>query len=251
MIFAITGLLVVTIILRFFLVLFAASSDHFVSKLIIGMTDPLLVPFDGMFAETGFGSLQVQFEMIVAAIFYIFAGILFSSFVLSFLQEKVGKILIELLDVVFKSLEFILLARLLLKMFGIAPGSAFVNTIFINTEWVAGLLPSVDLLGGILEFSTLFILVGVVILDLVTEGAFEAGEKKSNNLDLMMAAQTTVIAPPPPNPNRQHAQPQNITINIPVPKQQAPQQPRMVAPQVINVNKPQNPQSIPYNSSNQ
>jgi hypothetical protein len=234
-IFAITSILVVALAIRFVLTILTAASGHFLTQIVFDITDPLVWPFAGMFGAASLGIIGAVMEISVTLIFYIFIGIFLASIINSFLQDDFGKVILEIIDTLFKLLEFILIARLVLRLFGIAATTPFVAFIYTNTNWVGGLLPTYDILGGVLEFSTLFILVVVVIIDVIMEGMVEGMQKnakpKSEGSTKVMAPQTTVIrervqrvAP---------AQPQNITINIPM--QQPVAQPRPAQPQVINL----------------
>lgn len=248
-VFGLTSIVVLILALRFFLLLLNAARSHFVTELIIDLSEPLVEPFTGTFAGTGFGSLIVSMEIIVAMVFFIFAGIFIAGTITAFIQEKVGRIFVEIIDIIFKVLEFILLARLVFKIFGIEGDSSFLNLIFSSTEWVAGLLPTVDVLGGSLEFSTLFILVAIVILDLVTEGVFEEmmKEDKKPTAEIQLR-QPTYIQERPAAPAPQ-APPQNITINVPTQFTPPPApQPRQANPQVINIHAPKKKQGLPFNN---
>lgn len=238
LIFAITGVVVAIIIIRLALEFLLANKDHFLAEFVFAISNPLVQIFWGTFTDSGLGLLQVPMELAIAIVFYIFAGILMASLITSLIQDKASRILAELLDTLFKFLEFLLIARLVLKLFGVAPESAFVETVYGLTNWVGTLLPTIDILGGVLELSTLFILVVVVVFDLISEGLFE--ETKKPPQTGINTSSTTVIKEVPPSPVVT-VPPQNITINIPVQQPvPLPQQPRTVVPQVINVHPPVN-----------
>jgi hypothetical protein len=224
-VFGITSILVVLLILRFFLILLNASSGHVVAQIITDLTNPLIQIFAGMFTAAGLGILAPLLEIIMAAIFFIFIGIFVASIINSFIQEHPLDILMEIIDTIFKLVEFVLIARLVLKLFGIDPVSTFVQFIYDNTGWVSGLLPAIDVLGGTLEFSTLFILVAVVIVDLGMEGFIDSIREKREGVGT--TNHTTVIRENRPAP-------QNITINVPHQQQPVPVV-RRASPQVINI----------------
>lgn len=246
-IFGLTGIVVIMLGIRFLLVLFAANPSHALSKLIFDGTQFLMPPFVGLerFPIIG-GELIV---IIIAMAVYLVLGLLVSGLVTAFLREKPLDIFVEVIDIIFKFFEFILVSRLILKLFAVRPGTAsFVDTIYNNTEWTGGLLPQIDVFGGTLEFSTLFILVIVVIVDLATENAIaalvaqrkqEATKKAQNVGGGGVSSHTTVVRDQAPTPQVPFVpnQPQNITINVPS-THLPPPVPRAARKQVINVHPP-------------
>lgn len=223
-ILAIAGAIIAVLLLRFFLHLFAANSGNALVDAIDQITNPLVAPFVGINPINT--SFNIDFPVIAAIVVYMTAAILISEFITGFIQDSFREIVLNVVDAIFKLIEFFLVTRLVLRIFGFsASAGPFVNTIYSNTNWTQGILPTVDILNGSLEFSTIAVIVIVVIVDLATEGLIHAlfpDKPKLTSAPAPAAPAPTPIAPPPTPvvvtpPPASPAPPQNITINVPVP----------------------------------
>lgn len=240
-ILAITGGIVTLLVLRFILIFAGADQGHFLVRLLLDLSGILVYPFQS-FGNTSLPNF-VDSNALLAILMYVILGILISELITALLQDNAAAILRELIDAAFKFIEFLLICRIVFRLFGLTPQTgAFVSNVYAVTEWSLGILPSRDFLFGILEVSTVIVLIIVVLIDLATEGFLTSMSKRISewkaNRPAKVAApkvekveKTVVVqAAPAPVVVNQPA-PQSITINVPVPPP-APVQPER---QVINV----------------
>lgn len=239
-----TFIVAIFLLLRFVLILIGASGAHFISGFIFNLTAPLMQPLQGFnwVLEAGF---TFDFTILIAVMFYITLGILVASFVTAFIDEDPLKIIVEVIDSTFKFLEFILLVRFILRVFAIYYNqSPLSNAIYDMTPWAPGLLPDIKFGNGVIELSTLLVLVIVIAVDLgfenfvqkyvepkVRPAAKPASAPAPAPAPVVIAApqpQIVMAAPQPiimqqpaqmvvPAAAPRPAQPQNIVINVPLP----------------------------------
>lgn len=241
-ILAITGLLVTLLVVRVILLFVGANQSHPLVSLVLGLTDLFVQPL--FYVAPGEIIAGVDLNSVLAIVIYAVLGILISEFVTAFLQDSAWEIFIQIQDAFFKVVEFILMVRIVLKIFGITSSAGpFVGQVYSLTEWSQGIIPSPNFLSGYLELSTIIVLIVVVAIDLAMESVIKSisqklAEKRQNSQqrETKPAAQTVVVNAAPAAPAVTPVQqPQNITINVPLP----PQQPAAPEKQVINVISPQ------------
>lgn len=248
-ILALTGVIVTLLLIRFILIFVAADQTHFLVKLVLDVSYIFVYPF----ISFGYGGVlsSIDANALIAMLIYVVLGILISEVVTAFMQDDPNEIIIQFIDAVFKIVEFLLISRIILKIFNIQPGAGmFVQQVYTLSEWSSGILPSRDLLGGKLEISAIIVLIIVVLIDIATEGFLSAvakrlREARADRVKESKPAETVKVtapaAAPAPAPvviAPPAAAPQNITINVPIPV--APQQPQAprVERQIINVQAP-------------
>ena len=140
--------------------------------------------------------------------------------------------IIEIVDSIFKAVEFLLITRFIFKLTAASTSAAFVRLIY-ELSWIvyepfATLMPAIEFEGARFEISTLIALIVIIILDLVTEQLLFSlmdamFPKKTKIKKVKFVKQAPPQAPlPPAYPiPAQSTQPTNININIP--PQQQPQ----------------------------
>lgn len=258
-ILALTGVIVTLLVIRFILIFVGADQTHFLVKLVLDVSYIFVYPF----ISFGYGGLlsSVDANALIAILIYVILGILVSEIITAFLQEDPNQIVIEFIDAVFKVIEFLLISRIILKLFGIQAGvGIFVQQVYALSAWSTGILPSREFLSGELEISSIIVLIIVVLIDIATEGFLSAVTKRLGEMRTSKpkdspepepAKQSVSVAPaaaPSPAPvvvTPPPAAPQNITINVPIPV--VPQQPAAprVEKQIINVQAPPAPSALP------
>lgn len=245
-ILAITGVIVTLLVVRVILLFIGANQSHALVSIVMGITDWFVQPL--FYVAPGQIVSGVDINSVLAIIIYAILGILVSEFVTAFLQDNPWEIFIQIQDAFFKVVEFILVVRITLKLFGITSSAGpFVGQVYNLTEWSQGILPSPNFLSGYLEISTIIILVVIVAIDLALEGVItslseklEERRKREPKAETKPTSQTVVVnaapaATPAPAPTPQPQQ--HITINVPMPPQQLVQPEK----QVINVIAPPAP----------
>lgn len=232
----ISFVVVALILLRFILLVFNADPSHPLSSVILDLTTPLVAPFSGIFIGSGLELFIAEAIAIFAIVFWILAAVLISEIITTFIDDKPVRITANFLDVLVKFLEFLLLARVILKLTGVTAGqSSFVESIYQLTAWAEGLLPSWDLLWGELELSTLLVLAILGVVDFFIESVVtalasseaEEGEKPKPKPVAPVANKQPQPAQQAPTQRSPQASGQNITINV----GQQPTQPQQSYPQ--------------------
>jgi uncharacterized protein YggT (Ycf19 family) len=240
-ILVITGIIVSLLVLRFFLILFQADRSNAIVGLILGPSDLLVSPFRD-FINPG---ILPTFDLatILGVVVYAVAGILISEIITGFMYEDPLDIVDNVVDGIFKVIEFFLIVRIVLKLFGMsAAGASFVATIYSATDWTVGILPPINVLSGVLEISTVIVLIIVVVIDVAMEGMIASLKSKLKESKAKAEVKATAKAESAPSPAPSPAPtpaPQNITINVPMPPPQA------VVPQNVHINVPAPIQTAP------
>ena len=250
-ILAVTGILVVLVLVRLVLQLIGANASQPIVSLILNLSEFLVAPFREFNSFLNSASTDIGAN-ITALMVVVVGGLLVSDVVTAFLHDNVTDIVMHFVDAIFKTLEAILMVRLVLKLFGIpAVAGLFVSNIYDTTSWANGVFPAIKVFNsGVLELSTLAIIIIIAVVDFSTESLVASMRKQRKAETAAEKTPAPVVAPPanvtvhqaPAQPAAQPMQ-QHITINVPVPTA-APVQPR-VDHQVINVQAP--PPAIPQN----
>jgi uncharacterized protein YggT (Ycf19 family) len=213
-IYAFGALIILLILVRFGFKLFGVSSAVSIGGLIYQLTEPLVAPFRGIAMDIASGSISIESTSIISLVMWLAFILIAAEVVTAFLYDRVTDIFINLVDACFKFFEFFLLARLLMRGFGVQLGvNNFVDVIYriagIVYEPFAGLAPGINIGVGILELSTLIALILVIFLDIVIEGILKSVLETDRPVKLMTATtpdalpaspvyfQPTPSAPPP------------------------------------------------------
>lgn len=174
--YALGAIPLVLILLRFLLFLFGADYTGGIVKLIYDAGGLFVIPFKGLVVDVVRGSAGVEFTAIVAIVAWIGIIIVITELVTSFMYERLGEIMVNLIDVLFKFVEFFLLVRLLSRFFGIKSGAnELLDVIYaiagVVYEPFSGIAPGIQVgSSGILELSTLIALIIVGVVDYVSDG---------------------------------------------------------------------------------
>lgn len=161
----ITGLLG----LRFLLVLFGVAQTFPGGTLLLGITDPFIYPFFGVWTDWSVGSLVWSWSIVLAVIFWIVVGLVLLDLLLTFIDDDPLRILINLADAFLKVFEFLVLARFILVLFNVPNGSVFVETVYSLTGWARLGLGEANILGGRLEIGSMVAFVILLTLDIFWE----------------------------------------------------------------------------------
>lgn len=62
------------LVFRILFLLFGANRDNLISKFIYGISNPLVAPFEGLFASLRYGRFVISLNTIIALVFYSIAG---------------------------------------------------------------------------------------------------------------------------------------------------------------------------------
>lgn len=259
-IFGAVALLTILLLLRFTFIIINVQNTHPIAQAIYGLSDPLMTPFAGMpNALISFGAGSIDLSILIAIGVYVAAALLFVGIMNAFLQEDIFNIFLEVTDLMFKFVEFILIIGIIFRFFGIQPGQVpFASTIYDWTFWSRGLIGELTLGNIKVDLSMIMVLVIVIAFDLTFESLAERArvrivkrvvktetkvEAKAPAPPAPAPAPQVVVAPMPVAPAAAPAAPNNITINVPVPTPMMAPPPITVQPnqpqrQVINVSLP-------------
>lgn len=246
---AITGFIVVLLSIRFVLVLLGVEASNDLIKIVFSVTYFFVQPFVNIDEILG-SSSSFEVSTIVAIVCTLVMGLLFAELITAFLYDKLSDIVLNVVDALFKLMEFILICRILLKIFGISENtSPLIAQIYRTTDWTSGSLVSPKIFNGEIDLSAIVALIIIVVIDLFTETVVHNFQLRREKIKAAKAAskqsqpaQTTVnVQAPvaPPQPITQN--PQHITINVPVPVQQNMPSSR----QIINVVPPTSQKIVP------
>lgn len=219
-ILSITGFIAALLVIRIFLDIIDASSANSLVELIRDITDFFIEPFKGI-VTTNIES-NMNWDAFVALLMIVLIGILISEIVTAFLYERVSDIIQNVVDTIFKVIEFFIFLRLIFDFFRIENTNGFINTVYSLTDWTRGITDA-TFLNGRLYWSTLIVLIIVAFLDVVTESLLNSLFKQLNLGTKKTVVKQTVVAPQPVHTNTIYApgpvpvQPTKQVINIHVP----------------------------------
>lgn len=232
-ILAMTGGIMLIIGLRFLLDLFSSSTNSFISA-VRSISDIFITPFSGIVNNSFNNNFNV--DAIVAFIIWLVIGFIITGLVTAVLYERIEDIVFNFVDAAFKLLELVIFLRIVFDFFLISASQGFVRVILDLTQWVNIGLIRTDILDNRINFDAIIVLVIVVIIDLLVESilssAFYEGVSKRiirkkyiRKVETSPKPNHTVNVTPPIQPQpvyvnvpQQIQQPQQITINVPVPE---------------------------------
>lgn len=156
-------LIVISILLLRFILEFARTS-HPIIIFFFTLTQPLV----SFFETISFVGSNIS-SIIAIAFFGILTYVV--SKVLGGIEARSPEVqLRESIEALTRALEFVILARVVFKLVGIAATSSpFVGTLYLFTEWTQGLLQPIAFDFGTLEVSSLIVLAIVILVDISTE----------------------------------------------------------------------------------
>lgn len=217
------------IALRFLLDLFSSSTNSFISA-VRSISDIFITPFSDI-VSSGFNS-NFNVDAIVAFIIWLVIGFIITGLVTAVLYERIEDIIFNFVDAAFKFLELLIFLRIVFDFFLINSSQGFVRVILDLTEWVNIGLIRTDILDNRINFDGIIVLVIVVIIDLLVESILSSAfyEDASKRIIRKKFIKRVETSPKPTVNNipvhqpvyipipQQTQQPQQITINVPVPE---------------------------------
>ncbi len=219
-ILAIAGAIIALIAIRIGLDLLGASKENVIVNFIISLSDIFIKPFNGLVElPDTIGLKFINTDAIIAAIVYGLAAIAISEIITGFLYENLEDIIQNIVDGLFKVIEFLLLIRIVFQLFGIfnVPAApTFVHSIYGLTEWSQGIVLKVNFLTGYIDLSAIIALVIVVVVDLLAERFLNSIFKQVRGAYKSVTTTTTRIIKPISEKRRPAAQPvaqPNVTIH--------------------------------------
>lgn len=232
-ILTIGGILAFLVLVRVVFDFIKVGRGNFLVNFFYGITDILINPFVGSIGlSLGGGLALVNLDAIISIIFYVLIAIVASEVITAFLYEHVEDIIINLIDGVFKIIEFLVFLRIVFNFFNVSTNQIIpdvVRGIMALTNWTSGVVAPIPISGiGILDLSAIIVLFLVIILDIFSERFLYAIFKTVFNREKRSKERVT--------PNKTNVPiEQNITINLPP---NLPQQQTKFVPIPVSVNTP-------------
>ncbi len=142
---------------------------------LITITDLFFSPFANTFGKLPIAKGFLDFNILYSIIAIVFIALLIEQIILGFLQNSIKNFIIEFFISVFKFLEYIIMARILFKLFA-ANNTGLVSFVYSLTGGENGVLST-----GIINFNntykfeliTLIILIIIIVLDIFIEKILE------------------------------------------------------------------------------
>lgn len=234
LILIIIGIISTILVMRILLEIITNNRTNILINFIFSLSDVLIFPFENTLDLPNNSFFQTfNGDAIIALVAYVFIGIAISEVVTAFLYDKFEDIIQNLLDGIFKVIEFLLFFRIVLDLFNLfdrRTAPFFIQSIFNLTDWAEGIPFRIDLLQGFLNVSVVIVLIIVVIIDIFTE-RFMASVFESIGRSFERVPRVKLSMPKLPQraaraPEAPKAQPkQQIIVNLPPPPPQMAQQP--------------------------
>lgn len=226
-VYGLISLVIGSIIVRIFLLVIGANVQSGFGRFIIDVTRTFVGPFEGIYPSINIsnGKFEIEIFSVIALIVYVLIAYLIQKSINSVINTDFAEILSNILDSIFKILEFILITRFLLKLTGASEVSQFVRIIFeasnVFYEPFRLLMPGANFtipsLNLVFETSTLIAIIIIIIFDSVSEGFIMQMKKlgtEGNSTPKTKQPDVKAVSQP------------QITINVPQ------QQPTIIQPQV-------------------
>ncbi len=251
-ILAILGLLVFTLVLRVIFDFLDASTSNFLVQIITNITDVLIDPFEGIIDGR---NSDINYDALISIGIYTLLGIALSEIVTAFIYDSFNDIFKNIVDAIFKVVEFVLILRIIFDFFLIENKIGFVESIRSLTDWTGSIGIQTNFLEGRLNVAAIIILIIVVILDFLTESFIDAFFRLFKTTPSKKVVKTTM-----PTPIVVQNQPQqvvarnnpipvqhNITVNVPPQNVYNTQVRPVILPVNQNPNAAVQRQAVPYN----
>lgn len=260
-IYSIFALIVGIVLIRVLLKIVGANPNNEFADFWYTFSDIFVEPWAVIYPGIVSGRMVIEIYSIVAVLFYIIISIVASKSVSSPFEDTRKLAIIELVDSIFKAIEFLLITRFIFKITAASTSALFVRLIY-DLSWIvyepfATLMPAIEFEGARFEISTLVALVVIIILDLVTEqllfSLLDGIFPERTKIVKKIVHQAAPLPPTYPAPQQTYpgqgplapAQPTNININMPpqYPQQHpgyvqsVPAQPMPVKKQVLKPQK--------------
>lgn len=244
------------IIISLLLIRFILEFSQYTQPSIISTI--LLIPTDFIaifFRFIKIGSIEVS--TIAAILLFLFVGYLSSKIITALEREDEDSTILEIIEAVLRTVEFLIIMRLLLKFIGAeASESSFASLLYFLTDWTSFLIRPLDLVFGVLDISSAIMLLIFILLDINTEVILravkfiKAGSSKSVDFvsNQVQNIKNNQEESSPDQAAQETPSTQPFTQTTPLPEQQIPQppsQPTESAPQTVVINVPTDVQTPP------
>ncbi|BCX13919.1 MAG: hypothetical protein KatS3mg085_451 [Candidatus Dojkabacteria bacterium] len=214
---AILGIIAFLLFLRISFELVEANRQNGVVRALFTVTDYLINPFEGSVILDDDSDLKpFNFDALFALVTYVVLGFVFIDFVTGFLHERLKDVVKNIVDALFKLVEFLLILRIIFIFFEIgiprSAASGIVKFIYNITDWSD--VVDIKFVIENLAWSSIITLGIVAVFDILSEqlidALFDYGNKGDTVITKKVVKTKTI-----PQPTQQ-----NITINVPVPPPQ-------------------------------
>jgi len=225
-IYSIFALIIGFVLIRLLLKIIGANPDNQFAEFWYTFTDIFVEPWAMIYPNVISGGMIIEVYSVVAILFYIIISIVVTKSASSPFEDSRKLAIAELVDSMFKVVEFLLITRFIFKITAASTSAPFVRIIY-DLSWIvyepfATLIPAVEFQGAKFEISTLAALIIVIILDMVTEQlVFSILDTFFPDRERVKKKSYPQTYPQQQAPLQPAQQPQNININMP-PQQQAP-----------------------------
>ncbi len=162
-------LVVILTLISFLLIRFIFEFSRTDSELIL----PALLLFPTNFISVFFSSIKIgdlEISSVFAIIFLIIIGYLASKIITSLERQDEDSTLLEIIEAVLRAVEFFIILRVILEFIGADPLlSSFTALIYFLTNWTGFIFTPINITFGMLDISSLIVLVIFIFLDINTE----------------------------------------------------------------------------------
>lgn len=258
------AILIIIVLIRIFFTLIDANASAPVTRFWFNViSKPLVAPFQDIYPQWLLNTIRIEYSALLAVVVLFLSSLIFAKLATFFLENKIYKVFVNLIDLLFKVIEFVLIFRFIFVL----SAAKFVNFgSFIHSlsapfyEPFKSILPTIPIGSGghAIELSIVIALVLFIIFDIVTESIFKSLFEKDNATENYQTTQTYTNYSNPTNYQPSYPVDQfqpinqptpiqpNITINVSNPNQVQPTQERRVVRTVTSTNQPQQNQFDPY-----
>jgi hypothetical protein len=172
--FAILGLIIALLGIRWLLLFFRALDSVPLGGLLRSITNVWVAPGADMAVyNINVGSLIIDLPTTLAIVLWLIVGLVVISLIVSLISGDPVKMIISFIDVIWKFLELLLLARIMLVIFGVPQNFAAASFVYGATSWTNLGLGNITIASITIEIGTLLALVVVLFVDYIWEGVGE------------------------------------------------------------------------------
>lgn len=232
-IYSIFAVIIGFVLIRVLLKLVGVNPNNEFADFWYTFSDVFVEPWAIIYPNIISGKMIIEIYSIIAILFYIIISVVLSKSASSPFEDTRKQAIVEIVDSMFKVVEFLLITRFIFKLTAASTSAAFVRLIY-DLSWIvyepfATLMPAINFEGARFEISTLIALIIIIVLDLVTEqllfsildAIFPMKKKPIQPVQTVQQPPQQIIhhypqnVPASPLPVAQTTQPQNININLP------------------------------------
>lgn len=171
-IFGVTAVIVAILVFRIGLDLMGGDASVPFLKVLFDVSDFFINPFYGLIdLNVGGVTSSLNFNAMLALGIYIISAVILVEIITGFLYDNLEDIIQNIVDGLFKLVEFVLFLRIVFELFALTsrevlPG--FVNFVFGLTNWTQGFLFDIRVGDGSIDLGAIVILVLVILLDIAS-----------------------------------------------------------------------------------